>query len=735
MKRSSTLALLLCLSLSTANAADAVPVVQATPHLASQARENLKADPFLFEDVIMKAGAAAFQSSCEEIKKTKSDFDCAPGKLGAGSNRTGEDQKAQVDARVWQAQFMSLLSAERLERLLGPYQAALNDRYKFCGNTRPQIHTIGFQPELVFEARSDSRPTSAGERAVRIPIDGFALDPRCVVMGIQISGTVPVSRYGSRTERSEKEKNSDFYVTEPTPDRPDTANVILLEPYLDRLKTGDMLTISVSFSERYPPDEKKPRKVAYSKRAFTLFEIGDYRQVYQKDRIGPHSAFPLTEEEIDSLYGPLIAKNYFAVRISIRNPGATAKLVSSGGIRVTGTARVEPEPGSGEPPFAMPLTLVPHSLQEIYSILQDQEVDQVRPRTFRALELVGALATGIAAITSPGIQTTKNLGLFTGLVIPETKRAWPDRWPGYQKNLVRDAMPDLIKVGPNSRTEQPKVLFFPKKDIDGMVSDPYLFGRISGSDTPDGDIRNAKPKTYVIAVSFDNLSIRLEDLFEVENPAIRDKYLDLLGEVPALIGKLELLRPWSTQATGAKLFDLPSGTWNDAQTALTEAAKSVTAHADATTKADLDGNVIKPLKLLVDGVKPGDAKSKLKADLFGNGKAGVEALKQARETLEGVRSRLNTEGDPSAYKPRVDEAGATATAAKNALAYYQLVSKAVADSVQPLKDLDAALKVLKAKPADAAAKTALDGAATNLKGILKNVADNKPAEGISLALQ
>jgi hypothetical protein len=696
--------------------------------LASEARENLKSDPYLFEDVVARAGAVAVQAACEDARKIDSRLPCPTGTDGVlramGPTRT-QDPAASIEASKARSLFIGQISSQSFAPLLGAYQEVIAERQRTCG-ARPQIHSIGFQPELAFEPKNDPRPSKAGERALRIPIDGYALDPRCVTIGIVIQGTVPISRLGKA------ERNPDFWVTEPTEEHPDIANVILLDPYLDRLKTGDTLTISANFSERYPPAGEQ-RKVAYSKRTFTLFEIGDYRQIYQKDRIGPHSAFPLSDEEIEALYGPLIARNYFAVRISIRNPNATAKLVSSGGIRVTGTARVEPR--STEPAFAVPLTLVPHSLQEIYSILQDEEVNQPRSVLFRTLEFAGALATGISAITSAGIQTTKNLGLLTGLAIPEGKKAWPDRWPGYQKNLVRDAMPDLIKVGPNSRTEQPKVLFFPKKDIDGMVSDPFLYGRIRTSDGPDGDIRTEKPKTYVVAVSFDNLSIRLEDLFEVENPATRDKVVDLVKDLPLLSGKLDLVKPWSIQASGANLFELSSKVWSDAQKELTDATAAVAAHGDATERKALEDEVTKPLKMLIDGTKPGDAKSKFATDLFGKGKAGTGALKAAQMQLDVVLGRLATGGDPAVYKPRIEEVSATYVLTKNVLAYYQGASGAVADSIPLMKKLTAALKALKAKPADAAAKASLAEATTGIKTMIADLAEKRPAEGVTLALR
>ena len=48
---------------------------------------------------------------------------------------------------------------------------------------------------------------------------------------------------------------------------------------------------------------------------------------------------------------------------------------------------------------------------------------------------------GEDASGSFGIQAAKNVAFLTGIVIPEGKKLWSDRWPGYQRNIVNYAMP------------------------------------------------------------------------------------------------------------------------------------------------------------------------------------------------------------------------------------------------------------------------------------------------------
>src|SRR5262249_29033136 len=156
-------------------------------------------------------------------------------------------------------------------------------------------------------------------------------------------------------------------------------------------------------------------------------------------------AFPLPDHEIDSMFGPYVRNRYFVVRLSIRNTTADAKLISTGMIRAEGRAIVEPE-NNEQPSYTVPVSIAPQSLDQIYTILDDEGVEMPRAWTFRSLEFIGALGSAWNAAFSNSLRVSKNLGLLTGVFIPEAQKLSPDRWPGYKRNIVQFAMPDLIKV-------------------------------------------------------------------------------------------------------------------------------------------------------------------------------------------------------------------------------------------------------------------------------------------------
>jgi hypothetical protein len=709
-------------------------------------RYNLKWDRLLLADVVAAMPATSLVTTCTSIRQLPPD---RSGRLcgitGAPDAETrqhlmmalveepGYVPPQTADAKQDRELIVDGLLASDAATLQSTYQAVIDERKRICSDIRPQIHNVGNRAILTFETKQDAAKDRKSERAIRIPIDGYQLDPRCVSIGVQIEGTVPISRFG-QDERDDKAK--DFYVTEPTPGHPDVANIVLLEPYINRLQSEDTLSVSVNLSNRYST-KSGARKVAYAKRSFTLYEVGQYRALFLKSRIGPHdfTAFPLPEKEAESLFGPIVARDYFTVRLSIRNTDNEAKLVSTGLIRATGTALIEPK-NPLEPSFSVPVTVVPHSLQQIYTVLQDDEVNQPRPTVFRTLEFIGALASGINAATAVGVHAAKNIGLFTGIGIPEAKKLWPDRWPGYERNIVNYAMPDLLKVGASSVADH-KFLFFSKRDIDGLVSDPYLFGSLRDDEKISGDIGKAKPDAYVISLAFDNLDIRFEKVFEIASLTTRDQALDLITDIANLIDALNGVKPWvSTNASAMSLFDLPQATWVQADKDLSSAVaneKKITLASP--TNKDLEDNALTPIRKLLDAIKPSATDSALANDLLGNGQFGLKAISTVRDQVTAMTKRMTAGVDPSTLKDQVDAATKTAAGTQATIAFYRGVATGVKQLAAQIATANGALVVLQKTSADEDAKKKLTTAYQSIVATLGDITKQLPLPGVSLALK
>jgi hypothetical protein len=699
---------------------------------AQDIRVDLEGQDALLQNVLTRAPANTLIEVCSSIAqkdRTLARQSCGDDLSDAEvvraqmlrtlTNHQTTTAQEQLQSEELRKRSLAAVGDQELMHLLTTYYQAVESQKAICSGTHPQIHNIGNQAVLTFETANTPRPANAGQRAVRIPVDGYGLDPRCVTFGVQIEGTVPVSQYGAY--ESEKGKIADFYVTMPSPEHPDVANIILLQPYIDRVKSGDVVSISVNVSERYP-DGNGRRKVAYAKRSFTLYEVDQFRDQFLKDRIPPgdFTAFPLSETELTALYGPLIADNFFAVRVSLRNRENKAKLVTTGLIVATGTARVEPNP-KDEPAYAVPVTVVPQSLQQVYAILQGEEVNQPRSIFFRALEFGGALASAINAATSAAVQATKNIGIFTGVVIPESKKVWPDRWPGYQKNLVDTAMPDLVKVGANAEAPD-KVLFFSKRQLDGVVSDPYMYGKASH----EGGIKEQQPRTYVISLVLDNLFVRYEPVFELEAVPTRDQAVALTTQIPDLLSQLDAQKPWLTNAAQVKLFNTPSTVWDAVDGALTNASAAASKLTLSTpTNKQLEDDVLNPTRKLLDGLKPGSDKSSMAVDLFG-ANAGIQTqLSNAQSQVAYVNSRIVAGVDASLLKDRIDKAATAVEAAKSTIDYYKGAAATLASAAQPTTDIRDALNAITKKPDDSAAITKLKAAYDGVKALLQSL-QSKP---------
>lgn len=431
--------------------------------------------------------------------------------------------------------FVSALSETALQKLALELIAYEKDRDTFCVGKRPRIHNIGIQQIITFEKKPMAMDEEARERAVRIPVDGTRavripvdgrdLHPRCVTFEVTVTGTMPLS-YGAPVPLGNHKvvlAAGDILVNKPSDEEPDTANVLLLERLIKRLKTRDQLTIQVAVSQhdRYGRADKE-RVVSFATRTFTLYEVEDYRDQVLRSRIAPHDlrAFPLPEEDVELLFGSLVAHDFFVVRLSVRNTESEAKLISTGMITAYGRLLVEPVGDEHEPSFTLPVMVVPSSLQQTFTILDDEEANRPRAWTFRALEFVGVLASAATSAFGLSLDVSKGISLFTGVGIPGGQKLFPDRWPGYKRNVVAYGMPDLIKVAANSVTDH-RFLFFPKKDIELVIADHNMFPDSANKKVVERldrtsryfygkNVTSVAPNVRVISLAFDNLDVRFE---------------------------------------------------------------------------------------------------------------------------------------------------------------------------------------------------------------------------------
>jgi hypothetical protein len=401
-------------------------------------------------------------------------------------------------------------------------------------------------------------------------------------------------------------------------------------------------------------------------------------------------------------------------------------------IRASGTAMVEPA-NPIEPAFAVPVTVAPHSLQQVYSILTDEEVEQPRSRLFRGLEFVGALAAAAQGTFSFGAQAAKNVALFTGIVVPEGKKLWPDRWPGYQRNLVNYAMPDLLKV-PSGSVVDHKFLFFSKKDVDGLISDANLFTVTddTGVSRPiSGERAGAKPKTFVISLAFDTLDVRFERVFPVAKFGTRDTLLSLSSQAADLGAQYDSMHRWISSASPSEtLQGLTRPEWDAAQKAVKTLQGTTSKLPDALK--DRIKSAASGAQALLDALAPkgtpaaGKDGNTLTSDLFSKAPTGEAAVSDAASRLKDILQRLNGGVDPELFSEDAASLGKTVEDATRAMAFYR-------GAATTLKRLVASLQAL-AQASSSGDATAAATALSDIEPALEDLKRNKPSV-VTLALQ
>lgn len=424
----------------------------------------------------------------------------------------------------------------------------------------PRIHSIGASKILTFEKpRMDD---SADEIGLEIVIEGRDLGyDKCIRVGVKVGGTVDAfSR--KDFERSKLVNGTGAFT------------VKIKNRYLERAQSGDRLDVTVIVNA-LPELGAKPdcRVITYATRRFTLYTVDDYRTQVQASRVPAPDirAFPLPETEAEILFGPVVARNFFAVRLSVRNTTDDDRLISTGMITANGRVLVEPKNASNcwesVPSFTIPVELAPQSLEHVYTMVDDEEVNQSRAIVFRTLEFIGALAASASgAFGGPG-DLTSGIGLFTGVAVPEGRRLWPDRWPGYERNVVAFSMPDLFKV-PKGSVAGHKYIFFSKKKLEGIIADQNFFGEFGE--------RAEHPNISVAEVGFNQLEIPFENVFSVAESTLQEQVAALRVDLPRAIHDLELIQAaWHGRDSDFLFGTLRPGALEEIDEALAVAASKI----------------------------------------------------------------------------------------------------------------------------------------------------------------
>ena len=379
--------------------------------------------------------------------------------------------------------LIEALDSTKQSDLIKTAKAILPTAQKFCEGRHPRLHSVGSQNVLRFQSLKSyqQQANAREEQVIQIPIEGRDLHPNCVDLNVAIIG---------QTFRSVTDPTKYIEVKGPTDGNPDSALLALTSAYLDTLTSGDQLEIHAVVSQHdfgEASSTAKGRVVSYTTRTITFYNEQDYKTKVLDTRVPTHDieAFSLPDEETEKMYGPIVSDNFYVVDLSIRNRNNVAKLVNTGMMVAGGRAMVRAivkkktteSDGKEEtinlPEFTIPVSVVPRSAALMYTVLDDEEVEQPRAKFFRGLELVGTLASAVTTAFG-GISANQAANLFSGVFIPSAGKALPDRWPGFKRNIVNNAMPDLLKIPANSVAGH-KHLFFSKNKIDTLISDQTLF--------------------------------------------------------------------------------------------------------------------------------------------------------------------------------------------------------------------------------------------------------------------
>jgi len=687
---------------------------------------HLRKEEWLFQRVILQQGLEA--EAINKSWKLYADQTQNPEEAKESDQAKRRELISKAPPQVRKAIIDSLESDSAVKgNLVHVTKFVLQQAAEFCRNRHPRVHSIQSGNILHFLSKEDQSPGSPlEEQIIQIPIEGRDLHPDCVDFKVVILG---------KTFRSIQHPEKYLRLEPPTSRNPDSALFILTNDYLKTLTSEDQLEIHAMVSQHDFLEENgkraEKRVVSYATRTITFYSDRDYRTKVLSARVPTHDieAFPLPDEEVEKIYGPLVSDNFYVVDLSIRNRNNVAKLVNTGMIVASGRAIVtkqEPvapwltsllsrkglgrssEEDKAKPEYTIPVSVVPRSATLMYTLLDDEEVEQPRAKFFRGLELAGAIAS---AVTAPygGIAANQAANLFSGVFIPAARKALPDRWPGFKRNIVNNAMQDLLKIPANSVAGH-KHLFFSKNKIDTLISDQSMFGfeyvdrygRFRIETPPSLELGNlaffpaagiydwrtfrdkpqsGAPSTKVISLQFDNMDIPFEEVVESAEGQTRVTLANLELDLDRQIEKLERIRSNVGQVT----LDSTSLSYKQLEKVDKTIGELITA-TERTSQGHRDFVAsLEVVKSLINTLQPPQDKkvSNLEQDLLTGGDHTLENLRRDKTRLSSVSSQiLSGESQNEAVQAKLQTIADHAKQSERALDLY----RTLAEQVQRISD-------------------------------------------------
>jgi hypothetical protein len=404
--------------------------------------------------------------------------------------------------------------------------------------------------------------------------------------------------------------------------------------------------------------------VASSSRHFVLFSADDYRQRFLGSTVPLNEirAFPLPDDQVRKLFGPVVADEFFVVAISISNYSEVDRLIDTGMIKASGRALICPPEGSSliTPVFnySVPIEMVPQSTEQVYTLVSDTKPHQTREWFFRSLEFVGALATAAATGFQANLDLVKSIGLFSGVAVPGAKALWPDDVPGYMRNIIAFGMPDLVKINGKS-TVGHRVLFFSKEKLQLMVSDPLQFQYRPGKGLE-------HPQQYVVQLAFENLMVSFDNITSPTKGTVEERMASIRQELNALIAEeRQVAGAWTGNTGDAYARQLRWEDW-------LELAQWFSLAATAGPSQALDDNQIQLAKDLLAAwrqIHGGLAPPVVKDRLTNHERIGIAALERDLKAIENAQAGIAAGQSARIFASRVENAEGVAALARSMIDY------------------------------------------------------------------
>ena len=409
--------------------------------------------------------------------------------------------------------------------------------------------------------------------------------------------------------------------------------------------------------------------VSAASRRFILFSSDDYRQKFLGSTIPLNeiNAFPMPDAQVSKIFGPLVAKEFFVVALSMSNASEQDRLINTGMIKASGRALICPGPNSalGGPAlnFTVPIEVVPQSTEQVYTMVSDSKAHETREWVFRSLEFTGALATATTIGFNAIMDLIKAVGLFSGVAIPGAKALWPDDVQGYMRNIIAFGMPDLVKVNSKS-TVGHRVLFFSKEKLQLMVSDPLQFQTRKASGTTEIE----HPDQFIVQLAFDSLMVTFDNVTSPTKGTMEERLADARRTTDAQLADLrQVSQTWTGAPGDLYARQLRLEDWNEMRQwldLLATGGPATTLPPANQAEAAATAAAWRQLHGLL-------APASVRANLTNHETYGVTALERLAQELDNAQGSVASGQSAQVYQTRVGNAEATVRRAGDLLAFHR----------------------------------------------------------------